>query len=72
MSTPQFKIGDQVTYTILDGEEGRSYGWFYNTKKAKIISVWYKLDNGDMIEEKKLVLESKSEVPKTQQNGSTG
>lgn len=71
-----FKIGDTVTYQRWDGEEGRSYGWFLATKKAKIVSVCYKLDNGDLMEESKLVLvespQSKSEPPKTVQNGSTG
>ena len=74
MSDATFKIGDTVKYEIWDGEEGRSYGWFQNRKQAKIVSVFYKLDNGDLIEEKKLVLvspkdspaESKSEPPKTQ------
>ena len=74
MSTPNFQIGETVTYEMWDGEEGRGYGWFLNRKKAKIVSIYYKLDNGDMMEEKKLVkVESKSETPKTtqdnQQNG---
>ena len=73
MSEPKFQIGQTVSYERWDGEEGRSYGWFLATKKAKIVSVCYKLDNGDIIEEKKLVLvESKSEPPKVQQNGPSG
>ena len=61
----QFQVGQTVTYQIWDGEEGRSYGWFLATKKAKIVSICYKLDNGDVIEETKLALvESKSEPPK--------
>jgi hypothetical protein len=60
-----YKVGDTVQYEKWDGEEGRSYGWFLATKQAKIVSVCYKLDNGDIIEEKKLVLlESKSELKK--------
>jgi hypothetical protein len=65
-----FKIGDTVKYEFMDGEEGRSYGWFRNTAQAKIVSVFYKLDNGQVIEEKKLTLvtpklsESKSDPPK--------
>jgi hypothetical protein len=60
-----YKVGDTVQYEKWDGEEGRSYGWFLATKKAKIVSVCYKLDNGDVIEETKLVLvESKSEPKK--------
>jgi hypothetical protein len=69
MSTPNFQIGETVTYQMWDGEEGRGYGWFLNTKKAKIVSICYKLDNGDTIEETKLVkVESKSEAPNTSQS----
>jgi len=73
MSESQFKIGETVTYERWDGEEGRGYGWFLATKKAKIVSICYKLDNGDIMEETRLVkvVESKSEPPKTTQNGST-
>ncbi len=69
----EFKVGDTVTYERWDGEEGRSYGWFLAQKKAKIVSTCYKLDNGDIIEETRLVkvVESKSEPQKTTQNGST-
>lgn len=71
-----FKLGDTVTYRIWDGEEGRGYGWFWNQKVAKVVSVYYKMDNGDLIEATKLVLveppESKSEPPKVQQNGPPG
>lgn len=76
MSYAKFKIGDTVSYEIWDGEEGRTYGWFLNKKKAKIVSIVYELDNGDKIREDKLVLvtppESKSEPPKTTQNGQQG
>ncbi len=73
MSEPQFKVGETVTYERWDGEEGRSYGWFLATKKAKIVSICYKLDNGDTIEEKQLVkVESKSQPQKTTQNGPPG
>lgn len=73
MSTPTFKIGDTVTYERWDGEEGRGYGWCMITKKAKIVSICYKLDNGEIIEESKLVkIESKSEQPKDSKNGSSG
>jgi hypothetical protein len=72
MTTPTFKIGDTVTYERWDGEEGRGYGWGIVTKKANIISICYKLDNGDIVEEIKLAkVESKSE-PKNTTNGSTG
>ncbi len=67
MSEPKFKIGTPVTYQEMDGEEGRSYGWFLATKKATIVSIYYKLDNGDIVEEKKLTLlqsESKSDEKK--------
>lgn len=67
-----YKVGDTVQYERWDGEEGRSYGWFLATKKSKIVSVCYKLENGDVIEESKLVLlepkpqpsESKSDTQK--------
>ncbi len=77
MSTPNFQIGETVTYETWDGEEGRGYGWFLATKKAKIISICYKLENGEIVDEKKLTkVESKSEAPKKpqdgQQSGSTG
>ena len=73
-STNTFRVGDTVTYERWDGEEGRSYGWFLAQKKAKIVSICYKLDNGDIMEESRLVkvVESKSEPPKTSQNGPTG
>ena len=66
-----FQIGETVTYEMWDGEEGRGYGWCLTTKKAKIVSICYKLDNGDTVEEKKLekVVESKSETNKIPQNG---
>jgi hypothetical protein len=66
-----FQIGETVTYQVWDGEEGRGYGWSMMTKKAKIVSICYKLDNGDTVEEKKLekVVESKSETNKIPQNG---
>jgi hypothetical protein len=67
-----FKIGDTVNYEIWDGEQGRGYGWAMVTKTTKIVSVCYKLENGDIVEEKKLTLvtpkptESKSEPTKQQ------
>ena len=69
----KFQVGQTVTYERWDGEEGRTYGWFLATKKAKIVSVCYKLENGDIVEEKKLTLaESKTDETKSVQNGSTG
>jgi hypothetical protein len=61
-----YKVGDTVQYTIWDGEEGRSYGWFLATKQAKIVSIIYKLENGDMVEEKKLVLVRPVDAPKVE------
>lgn len=74
MSTPTFKIGDKVTYETVDMEYySRGYGISYETKGSTIVSICYKLANGDTVEEKKLVLvESKSEDPKKVQNGTTG
>lgn len=69
----QFKIGQTVKYEQWDGEEGRSYGWFLARKQAKIVTICYKLDNGDILEEQKLTLvESKTDEIKSVQNGSTG
>jgi hypothetical protein len=66
-SIMNFKIGDTVQYERWDGEEGRSYGWFLATKQAKIVSICYKLDNGDTIEGSKLTLVAPKEQPKEPQ-----
>jgi hypothetical protein len=46
------------------------------TKASTIVSIYYKMANGDMIEQRKLVPvdppESKSEPPKTTQDGQSG
>lgn len=67
MSEMKFKIGDTVQYTVWDGEEGRGYGWFLNTKTTKIASVLYKMENGEIMEEKKLVLIAPKEPAKETQ-----
>ncbi len=74
MSTPTFKIGDTVTYKTVDMEYySRGYGISYETKGSTIVSICYKLANGDTVEQKQLVLvESKSEEPKSIQNGQSG
>jgi hypothetical protein len=74
MSTPIFTIGDTVTYKTVDMEfYSRGYGLSYETKGSTIVSICYKLANGDIMDAKQLVLvQSKSEEPKTVQNGSTG
>ena len=77
MSTPQFKIGDQVTYETVDMEYySRGYGLSMETKASTIVAISYEMANGDKIQQDKLVLvrpaESKSEAPKTHQNGSPG
>jgi hypothetical protein len=67
MSEQKFNVGDVVTYETLDEEYyNRGYGINLETKASTIISIYYKLANGDIIEEKKLlkVLESKSDCPK--------
>lgn len=67
MSDPKFKIGDVVTYTTLDEEYySRGYGINVETKASTIISIYYKLANGDIIEEKKLVLVEPEKNPKKQ------
>lgn len=72
MSTPTFQIGDTVTYKTIDMEYySRGYGISYETKGSTIVSICYKLANGDIVEQKQLLLvESKSEDPKVVQNGS--
>jgi hypothetical protein len=74
MSESSFKIGDIVTYKTLDMEYySRGYGINYETKASTIVSICYKLANGDIVEQKELLLvESKSEQPKTVQNGPSG
>jgi hypothetical protein len=77
-NTARFRVGDRVTYETLDEEYySRGYGCIMETKASTIVSIYYKMANGDMIEQRKLVpvetpTESKSEPPKTTQNGSTG
>ena len=72
----QFKVGQVVTYETLDQEYYyRGYGCIMETKASTIVSICYKLANGDIVEEKKLMLvdtESKSNPPSSLQNGSTG
>ncbi len=66
MNTPQFKPGDIVTYKTLDEEYySRGYGVIFETKASTIVSIYYKLANGDLIEEKKLVLVEPQENPKS-------
>jgi hypothetical protein len=74
MSEPKFKVGDLVTYTTLDMEYySRGYGLNYESKASTIVSICYKMANGDIQEEKTLLLvESKSEPPKEKQNGLSG
>jgi hypothetical protein len=51
----KFKIGDQVTYQDVDMESySRGYGISYETKTATVVSIVYKLSNGETVEEKKL------------------
>jgi hypothetical protein len=73
MSEQQFKIGDTVTYKTVDMEYySRGYGINYETKGSTIVAICYKLANGDTVEQKQLTLvESKSEPPKTKENGSS-
>ena len=56
MSEAQFKIGDVVTYQTLDEEYySRGYGVIMETKASTIVSICYKLANGDIVEERKLI-----------------
>ena len=75
MST--FKVGDRVTYETLDEEYySRGYGCIMETKASTIVAIYYKMANGDMIRQEKLVPvdppQSKSDSQITSQNGSTG
>lgn len=74
MSEATFKLGDVVTYKTLDMEYySRGYGINYETKGSTIVSICYKLANGDTVEQNQLVLvESKSQEQKTLQNGPSG
>jgi hypothetical protein len=63
-----FQIGDTVKYETLDEEYySRGYGISMETKVSKIVSICYKLANGEIVEEKKLECverkQSKSEPP---------
>lgn len=52
-----FKISDTVTYETLDQEYySRGYGLSKETKVSTIVSIYYKLANGEIVEERKLVL----------------
>jgi hypothetical protein len=72
----QFKIGDVVQYKDVDMEYySRGYGINYETKTAQIVSICYKLSNGETVEEKKLVLVSPTQgtsVAETQKPLSNG
>lgn len=74
MSEVTFKVGDVVTYKTLDMEYySRGYGVSYETKGSTIVSICYKLANGDIVEQTQLVLaQSKSEETKNAQNGPSG
>lgn len=74
VSEVTFKVGDVVTYRTVDMEYySRGYGLSYETKASTIVSICYKLANGDILEQKQLLLvESKSEDSINVQNGQTG
>ncbi len=56
------KVGDKVTYQDVDMEfYSRGYGITYETKTATIVGVYYRLSNGDTIEEQKLTKISPSQ-----------
>lgn len=71
--TYQFKIGDTVTYKDLDMEYySRGYGINYETKTGVIVGICYKLSNGEVIEEKKLVSTKETWPEETQTPPSNG
>ena len=45
-------IGETVEVEFMDGEEGRSYGWFLNRSAGKITEIQYRMENGDTIKTK--------------------
>lgn len=66
-----FQVGEKVMYHTLDEEYYyRGYGVSMETKISKIVSVYYKLENGEIVEEQKLIRvdqeqsQSKSDPPK--------
>lgn len=69
MSTPQFKLGDVVTYETLDEEYySRGYGVIMETKASTIVSICYKLANGDILDEKRLLLVQPKEEKKSKES----
>jgi hypothetical protein len=67
MSEQKFSVGDVVTYETLDVEYySRGYGINMESKASTIVSICYKLANGEIVEGTKLVLvQSKSDQTKT-------
>lgn len=65
-----FKIGDVIEYKDVDMESyTRGYGIHYEMRTAKIVGICYKLDNGDVIEQSKLTLNtSRAETQKLPSN----
>jgi hypothetical protein len=41
------KEGDTLSYEIMDGEEGRGYGWFLAQKTSKVAKIYYRTDHYD-------------------------
>jgi hypothetical protein len=41
------KEGATLSYEIMDGEEGRSYGWFLAQKTSKVAKIHYRTDHYD-------------------------
>ena len=51
------QIGDKVKYETLDEEYySRGYGIIMETKTSTIVSICYKLANGEVVEANKLLL----------------
>ncbi len=44
------QVGDTLNYEIMDGEEGRGYGWFKARKTAKVTKVLYRTDQYDDVD----------------------
>ncbi len=56
MSEQRFQVGEVVTYETLDEEYySRGYGVIMETKASTIVSIYYKLANGDLVPQHKLL-----------------
>ncbi len=68
--TSTLNVGDKVTYKDVDMESySRGYGISYETKTSTIVSICYRLSNGEIVEAKKLRRISVAESQKSPSSG---